>query len=77
MRFGPADAAIDPASITETGIDYDADGIDDARFHFITGDTGITCDDTEMTLTGDMISGAEFVGIDTDFETACDDDGCH
>lgn len=72
VRFGPSAAVIDPGSTTQFNIDYDSDGILDARFHFLTGDTGIGCADTEVTLTGQLVGGTEFAGTDAVFDSACE-----
>jgi hypothetical protein len=44
--------------------DTDGDGDMDAELHFRTRDTGILCDDTEATLTGETFAGDAFAGTD-------------
>ena len=56
--------------------DFDNDGFTDAKFHFRTGDTGVSCADTELTLTGETNSGAQFSGTDAAFDSQCDAQ-CH
>ena len=80
---------IDPASL-KLGIggaqniavpllyDIDEDFQGDAVFGFNTADTGIFCGDTEVSLTGETITGEEFVGSDSITTTDCAYDGsCH
>ncbi len=75
VKFGPAAGAIDPASTPDLAADVDSDGIDDATFEFLTSDAGISCGETEATLTGTTTGGDIFEG--TDFiETQCNV-GCH
>ena len=76
VRFGPAAASVDAGTPSEFNFDYDSDGLDDARFHFLTGDTGIGCADTEVTLTGETIGGTSFTGTDSAFDSACEAE-CH
>ncbi|MGI9309571.1 MAG: hypothetical protein ACR2P6_09925, partial [Gammaproteobacteria bacterium] len=48
LRFGPGGAVVNPeADPPLYGIDYDNDGIYDAGFEFLTGDSGIGCGSTE------------------------------
>jgi hypothetical protein len=53
----------DPASLPEFNIDVDSDGIEDARFRFLTGDTSFTCTDTEAMVEGKTASGRLFSGF--------------
>jgi hypothetical protein len=76
LSFGPAGAGLDPSSTTELNTDFDNDGFLDAKFHFLTGDTGVACADTELTLTGETNSGAQFAGTDSAFDSECDAE-CH
>jgi hypothetical protein len=50
VTFGPAEGAIDPASTPVLDEDVDSDGLLDAQFDFLTGDTGFACTDTEATI---------------------------
>lgn len=45
--------------------DVDGDGDTDRLFHFCLGDTGLTCDSTEGTLTGETVDGQAIEGTDT------------
>lgn len=64
VQFGPAQGSIDPGSTPNFDDDQDSDGLDDAYLEFLTGDTGVGCADTEMTLTGETDTGLTFVGSD-------------
>ena len=44
--------------------DVNGDGDDDLVFHFHFGDTDLTCDSTEGTLTGETFDGVEIEGTD-------------
>ncbi len=57
--------------------DYNDDANTDAAFVFQTQDTGIVCDDTEVSLSGQTFSGAAFEGIDLIVTTECESAGCH
>lgn len=65
VRFGPSEASIAAGSVPDLENDYDADGMDDAYMEFLTGDTGVGCADTEMTIAGETDTGMPFVGADT------------
>jgi hypothetical protein len=75
IRFGPAKAAVDPASSPVFDEDADNDGNPDGRLEFLTGDTEFGCTDTEAELTGKNYSGDAFVGIG-DIEAECNAQ-CH
>lgn len=75
LSFGPGNAPVQPGSTPQI-VNYDNDGLDDARFHFLTGDTGIACTDTEVELAGELADGTPFHGIDVDFDSECDAQ-CH
>lgn len=45
--------------------DVDGDGDTDRVFHFRLGDTGLTCDSTEGSLTGETVDGQAIDGTDT------------
>ena len=79
---------IDPASlkfgytaatnaITPTVADIDGDGDADINFGFRTQDTGIACEDTQVVLLGETLSGAVFSATDFIDAGQCDDGGCH
>jgi hypothetical protein len=57
--------------------DLDGDSDSDVMFAFRTQDTGIFCDDTEATLTGETYAGEAFTGTDSVTTTDCVDAGCH
>lgn len=63
VRFGPSGATERHHRIHVT--DVDGDGDMDAKLHFKTRDTGISCGDTEATLTGETFAGDAFSGADT------------
>ena len=55
----------------------DSDGNTDAAFGFYTQGTGIFCDDTEVTLSGETFSGVPFEGTDTIQTEDCETNNCH
>jgi len=57
--------------------DNDPSSITDAIFAFHTEETGIACNDTEVTLTGETLSGDLFEGTDTIDTTDCVAASCH
>jgi hypothetical protein len=57
--------------------DPDNDSNTDALFAFQTQDTGILCDDPDVTLLGETFSGDPFAGTDAIETTDCDTGGCH
>ncbi len=75
VQIGPAMGDQDPDSVPDFDIDVDRDGNLDARFYFLTGDTGLSCADFEMTVTGTIIGGAAFEATDS-ITTDCDAQ-CH
>ena len=75
LKFGPAGGGIAPGSQPVFNADYDGDGVLDAKFDFLTGDTGIGCSDTDATLTGETVQAATFSGLD--FINADCDAQCH
>jgi hypothetical protein len=64
IRFGPAQGAYDPSTTPDLAANVDSDGINDATFDFLTGDVGISCGETEATLTGETTIGQLFEGTD-------------
>jgi hypothetical protein len=75
LRFGPGEAQVN----TYLKTDVDSDGDTDIVYTFAMQDTGITCGDTEVSMTGDRYAGGELripmVGSDNiqteDCETEC------
>jgi len=62
VAFGPSGVAIArPAKVK----DVDRDGDADLILHFKISDTGITCGDTEATLTGETFAGDAIQGTDS------------
>jgi hypothetical protein len=76
LRFTHIRATIAPASTPQNNYDHDSDGLDDAKFEFLTGDTAIGCADTEVILEGELSTGQAFSAVDTDFNSDCNA-GCH
>jgi hypothetical protein len=50
---------------------------DDTTLKFLTEDTGIFCNDTEVTLSGETYTGEAFTGTDVIDASDCVDGGCH
>jgi hypothetical protein len=75
VGFGPAGGGYDPASPPQFNIDYNDDGTDDARFEFLTGDSGIACSDATATIAGETYIGEIFSGTES-ITTVCDA-SCH
>ena len=74
VRFGLGEAVpADPSIIS------DVDGLhgDDTTLAFWTEDTGIFCDDTEVSLTGETYAGVAIQGSDTIDASDCISGGCH
>ena len=57
--------------------DDDPSNFIDANFAFHTEETGIMCNETEVTLTGETFGGDEFSGTDTIDATDCEELICH
>lgn len=75
LKLGPGEAP--NIAVAPLYGDYDSDSNTDAAFVFKTQDTGIFCEDTEVTLTGATFSGMPFEGTDTITTTECEATGCH
>jgi hypothetical protein len=77
LQFGPGMGGISGSHAQEFNLDVNADGLDDARFRFLTGDAAFDksgCTDTEGTLTGELTTGESFAGTDsivTDCNAIC------
>ena len=76
LRFSHSRATTAPGAIPQTGYSHDADGLDDARFEFLTGDSSLGCADTEVLIEGELTTGQAFTATDADFASDCDA-GCH
>jgi len=57
----------------------DADGLfgQDTVARFLVEETGIFCNDTEVTLTGETYAGEPFTGTDMIDASDCEVGGCH
>lgn len=68
VAFGP-DGATEihtrPQGIVRHEEDVDGDGDIDVNIHFQFGETGLTCEDTEATLTGETFDGTPIQGTDS------------
>ena len=70
LAFGP-DAAAPAHDLTKPGLfedhlrDVNGDGFTDLVSHYQTQETGISPDDAEACITGDLLDGAPFEGCDT------------
>ena len=53
------------------------DSVTDVAFGFRIEDSGILCDDTEVTLTGETYAGQPFVGTDDITTVECTSSSCH
>jgi hypothetical protein len=65
VTFGPDGGGIAPGAAAVMDQDFDNDGILDAKFDFLTGDAGIGCLETEVTIKGETIANELFVGVDS------------
>jgi hypothetical protein len=74
LRLGYGSAAISGGPFVS---DMDADGDLDTSYYFQTQDTGIACEDEEMSLVGQTTSAEPIAGLDFVVTPACDDGGCH
>ena len=74
LRFGPA-AAPTPEPVVISNVD----GLhgDDTTARFPVQQTGILCNDTEVTLSGETYAGQLITGTDTIDATQCESGGCH
>ncbi len=71
LAFGPGAAGIKHSS--GHAEDVDGDGDIDMMLHFPTQETGITCSDTELSLTGATFDGVEFTATDSIRIAGCRD----
>jgi hypothetical protein len=77
----PASLSIGPAGTSSIGTpvitDIDGDTHDDMLVTFNAFDAGIACDDTELEVTGEKISGIPVEAMDSIVTEDCDTGGCH
>ena len=57
--------------------DIDGDTNSDVVVGFSAQEAGIVCGDTEVSIEGETLSGAKFIGTDSIVTTDCSDTGCH
>ena len=74
LKFGSAEAGVAEAVSIE-----DVDGLngDDTRASFRVEESGIFCNDTEVSLTGETYAGDPITGVDSIDATECESGGCH
>ena len=74
LRFGYGQAKAKPPVVVD-----DVDGLhgDDMRARFGMPESGIVCNDTDVSLSGETNVGGPFVGIDAIDATQCVAGGCH
>lgn len=68
IRLGPAGTGINS---NPKLVDTDGDGDYDLKLRFKVSEIGISCGDTELSLTGTTIDGLEIVGTDSIVTTGC------
>ena len=74
VRFGPSKAM----STGAVGVfDLNGDSYDDMWVSFATQDTGIVCDDTDVSVYGESYTGQTFSGIDQIATIECETSSCH
>jgi hypothetical protein len=74
LKFGSAEAGIaEPVVISNV----DGQFGDDTTARFKVEESGIFCNDADVTLTGRTYSGEPFSGTDSIDATLCEDGGCH
>jgi len=74
LRFGPAEGA--PVGAAEVIEVDDLHGVD-MKLLFRVEESGIACEDTEVTLSGETYAGEQVTGTDTIDATQCEETGCH
>ena len=74
LKFGPDEAPIAEAVSIE-----DVDGINgnDTLASFKVEESGILCNDTEISLSGETYAGDPIAGVDTIDASECESGGCH
>jgi hypothetical protein len=74
LRFGVREAtSVDAPVIANVDGLYGAD----TTVKFQVAQSGILCNDTEVSLAGETYAGEQFVGADVIDATACEAGGCH
>ena len=74
LKFGPGEA---PNNAAPTVADINADSLDDLLVSFDAFSAGIACDDTELQITGNKISGIPIVATDSIVTEDCTTSSCH
>ena len=74
LEFGPAAGTIAALPITQ---DLDGDGDTDLVVGFRAEESGVTCDDAAVSLTGSTYAGELITGSDAITTTECETSGCH
>jgi hypothetical protein len=74
VRFGPSKAMSTGATLV---FDLDGDSYDDMLVSFATQDTGIVCEDTNVSVYGESYTDQTFTGIDPIETIECETSGCH
>ena len=75
VTYGPAEGGLAPGEPVFSGIDADGDGINDAQFPVLMGDSGIACTDFAANLKGETTADQTFALGDI-FGTNCNAQ-CH
>jgi hypothetical protein len=74
LAIGPFGAANNPPASLK---DLDGDGDKDLRVRYIPADTGIACEDTEISITAETLGGWPIAGTSSIVTPECEDEGCH
>ena len=68
VRIGPAGASI---NANPRAVDIDGDQVEDLRLRFRVSEIGISCGDTELSLSASTYDGDEIIGTDSIVTTGC------
>jgi probable HAF family extracellular repeat protein len=74
VQFGPGRA---PNIAVPWPVDAEVDGDTDLLLAFATQDTGLLCNDTEASITGETFDGEYFIATSEITTNDCEDLGCH